>query len=236
MSSPDFTPPGPPIEPFQGHFGTGAAPPPSTAPGAAWPGQYYVSVRRPGGLAISGLVLAGGVALVNVLMALTSVLMQNRDRDDSLVFGIIGYGLLAAVMLALLLAAYIVTCLWLVQCRKFADAYRPGDEHRHGNTWVWLGWWVPIACVFVPCQVVRDRYRAARPRPADSGLVSLWWFLWLVYYVVSGAGRDSADGLPNATSDVVSAVVSVAALICWAIIIRRIDSGQQDQELAGPPR
>jgi hypothetical protein len=88
-------------------------------------------------------VLAGGIALVNVLMALTSVLMQNRDRDDSLVFAIIGYGLLAAVMLALLLAAFIVKFLWLMQCRKFADAYRPGDEHRHGNTWVWLGWWVP---------------------------------------------------------------------------------------------
>lgn len=235
MSSSDFTPPGPSIEPFQGYAGSSAAPSP-TDPGAAWQGHSYAPVLRPGGLATSSLLLAGGVTLINSLMAVVAVFLAASDGSDSLLFGVVGYGFLAIILALLMLAAYIVTCLWLVQCRKFADAYRPGDQHRRGNTWVWLGWWVPIASLFVPCQVVRDRYRASRPWPADSGLVSFWWFLWLVYNILSLFGGETADGLPSPTSEVISAVLGAAAFACWAVIIRRIDAGQNEQELAGLPR
>ena len=227
MSGHELTPPGPLPEPTSAYAGPDAFVPPVAASF-----NYFAPVHRPGGLTIASLLLAGGVAVLHVFMALAVAVVENGDGVNSFVFGVLGYGLLATVSLLLMLAAYIVTCIWLMQCREFAAVYRPGDPYRRGTAWLWLGWWVPIASFFVPCQVVRDSYRASRPWLADTGLVSLWWFLWLVYNVVSFGGSDSGELLPSATSEIVTAALSVAAFTCWAVIIRRIDQGQNDQELA----
>ena len=231
MADSDLTPPGPAVEqlaPYPVH----AAVPPSGAP--YWGGAYAPVVRRPAGLATATLVLAGAVTVVDVLLAVTSALMNQVTDPMSWLYSVLGFGLLSMISVPLLLASYVVSCLWLQRGQEFARVLRPGDPHSYGAAWVWLGWLVPIASLVIPYRVVRDVYRAARPVGAKTGLVLIWWLCWLGSEVAFLAGSDAGDADPHSVlGPVVWAVISMVSFGLWAVVVRRTDRGQQEQELGG---
>jgi len=130
----------------------------------------------------------------------------------------------------------VVTCIWLQCCRKFGQVYRRGDLHEYGAVWVWLGWLVPIAALFIPYRVVRDVYRSSRPWPSDIGLVGLWWCCWPAWqftsYVAVRLRMGGSDAFRPA--EIVGAALISGAFVGWLLIVRRVDEGQRQQELAGP--
>lgn len=44
------------------------------------------------------------------------------------------------LQILLMLASYVVTCLWLSRARANALLLSPDVPHRRGRVWVWLGW------------------------------------------------------------------------------------------------
>jgi len=232
VSSPGFTPPGPPIEPFRAYAGSEAAATEMPADPAQWYAPYQPVVRRPGGLATAALVLSTCLWVLEVLQALTA-----SGATDPEAF-LPAYDLISLPFWPLALACYIVTCIWLQRSRQFAEAYRPGDPQEYGLAWLWLSWLVPIAALVVPFRVVRDVYRTSQRWPASIRLIGLWWWCWPTWqftsFVAVRMRLDGSESFPAA--EAVGAVLFTGALACWVTIVRRIDRGQGEQERAGLPQ
>ena len=103
--------------------------------------------------------------------------------------------------------------------------------------WLWLSWLVPVAALILPFRVVRDVYRSSQPWPSSIRLITLWWWCWPTWqftsYVAVRLRLSGSDAFPGA--EIVGAGLMTGALACWVTIVRRVDRGQNDQELAGLP-
>ncbi|MEV0893356.1 DUF4328 domain-containing protein [Promicromonospora sp. NPDC050262] len=133
-------------------------------------------------------------------------------------------GLLAAVMLA----AFIVSCLWLNESRKFAVVVKPYYHHQRGPVWVWLGWVVPIVSLWFPYQVVRDIRRSTIRE--SSGLAG-WWSTWLIAnffsYQSTQVTLRGDDGALLPGFEVITAVTLLIAFVCWLRIVRELTVAQR---------
>ncbi|MFD0483868.1 DUF4328 domain-containing protein [Kineococcus sp. GCM10028916] len=87
-----------------------------------------------------------------------------------------------------LLAALVVTALWLGRARRNAQRITPAVPHRRAALWAWFGWFTPIAWFFVPRQLVEDVWTASRrraPRGVEAPL-RLWWTVWILAGLAGG--------------------------------------------------
>ena len=243
MSTPDLTPPGPPIEPVATPMPGAAQPYGQPQPPMPWGYGVPLPVvppRSPRGLAIATLVLACAIEALFIGYFLTSGSAERAFDSAAARRELPPYTVLDVLMvlyLPVLLAAYVVTCVWLMQARKFATIVRPGDPHTHRAAWVWFGWWVPFVSFVFPYTVVRDIRRASRPALSGTGFVVFWWLSWLATLigiqvlsamVPDGQTVRTADGLQVAAA--VLAGIGAVALAAWISVIRDISSGQLEQE------
>lgn len=129
--------------------------------------------------------------------------------------------------------------LWLSQVRDNARALS-GQRLRYAGPWVYLGWVVPIANLWVPRGIVAEVYRAGRPDARLPWTVNVWWGLWLVG-ALSGAGLMYADSkddvIARAYGDVTPLLVAdtavVGAAVACALVVRAVTDAQDSRGDAG---
>ncbi|MEU5088435.1 DUF4328 domain-containing protein [Streptomyces sp. NPDC021356] len=129
---------------------------------------------------------------------------------------------------------------WLLRARDNARALS-GRQPRHALPWVYLGWVVPVANLWVPRGIVADIHRASAPEARLPRTVDVWWGLWLVG-AASGAGlmyTGTTDAVvARAYSNVgpllaADAAVAGAAVAC-ALMVRALTGAQESR--TGSPR
>ncbi|WP_437051212.1 DUF4328 domain-containing protein [Streptomyces sp. enrichment culture] len=125
---------------------------------------------------------------------------------------------------------------WLLRIRDNARA-RSGQRPRYAWPWVYAGWVVPIANLWVPRGIVAEAHRAGDPEAPLPRVLNWWWGLWLVGSL-SGAGlmySDSTDAvIARAYTDVVPLLVSDAAVVGAAVTcVLLVRAVADKQERAG---
>lgn len=205
-----------------------------------WPYESSYSAARPKvpeGLAIASAVIAIVLVAVQVSLFLTSIpaeqdfvdaVQQGGTPDDVLTL----YDALALPLLAAMVAAYVVSCLWLQLSRRNALAISPHYPHARSAVWVWLGWWVPIVALWFPYQVVRDIRDGSQQDRKAIGL-GIWWTSWLVF--ISGSritARLASSTDPDTIEQLsvfegVTTVAVVVACVQWCRILHRVTTDQQ---------
>ena len=153
-----------------------AAEPPVSPYGA----PTYVAAgagSAPTRLASATIAVAVAMASVEAATAVASFLAAERFADKIRLGGspldvFTFYDGLELLLFPVMVAAYVVGCLWLHRARTNTAVTGPRVAHKRAKIWVWLGWWVPIVSFWFPYQVVRERqhYRQRVPRGAPAGV------------------------------------------------------------------
>jgi len=209
--------------------------PPEHPAGAYYPAPAYAA-KPPTNLTAQA-VLAFGTASLATLFSLVNATIAGRfirhlDEDD-LDWSIAVYGVGSLLGVLALVAGGITGALWLFQARKNAELINPRAEFVRSPGWAWGGWICPIVSLWFPFQVVRDTHRAVAPH-FSSALIGWWWALFLLMNV---GGRISGRAVEDATASEASsfqsvsvffALVELAALVLWGLILRRITREQHD--------
>jgi hypothetical protein len=145
------------------------------------------------------------------------------------------YDLVAIPFLLALIAAYVVTCLWLWRARKFAEAVAPEQPHARKAGWIWAGWVVPIVSFWFPFQIVRDIRRATVPAAGSSSqIVGFWWAAFLTYHILTYiiSRVTLTQSLQESLGDILgpleslNALAAVAAFSLWVLVVREIVQAQ----------
>jgi len=233
----DQQPPEPPADPNDPRLG---------AVGAAAPVGYVApptGMPEPLGV-LTGAALAVPIVWMGVAVVSTALSWQAKNdylraaRDGTAGWDVFtAYDLLTTLSLPAMIAAYVVTCLWLYRARVNTDLLSATPQAR-SRGWAWGGWICPIVCLWFPFQIVRDTLRVRTHHPASGPLVGWWWGLWLAAIIasnLSGAfvpGGDTIDTdavrmIPAAS--LVSTILLVAAGLLWLRIVAAIDRDQRAQ-------
>ncbi|MFD8233316.1 DUF4328 domain-containing protein [Streptomyces sp. NPDC059696] len=128
----------------------------------------------------------------------------------------------------------IVFLFWLDQMRDNAKALT-GARLVHGYGWLWLGWIVPVANLWIPRGVVADVHRSVFPERPLPTVVNWWWGLWLLG-LAGGVGiiyaDDTDEVIARAYEDVVpllaADLVIVAAAAAAALMVHTLTTAQQE--------
>lgn len=205
------------------------APPPPPPP-TPWPYATGPRAAAPTALAIATVALSVLFAAVTVIRSLTAWSAADDYREayadgQRSIDVFTWYDGLSLLILPVMVAVYVVACLWLQEARKETDPAR----HTRRSAWVWFGWWVPIVSLWFPYQVVRD-IRDGSGDAYRTGL-GLWWASWLITLSlgrVSSALVDdesTVDALP--TVETIEAIACVLACVLWCRIVLSITNGQK---------
>lgn len=216
-------------------------------PGTHEPAERYPSYVGPPAQSASGLAtaaawVAGLYALFEFIEAGLAWNAQGRyhdalERGEALPWT--PYDFTVFAWFGILIAAYVVTCLWLSRVRTNAEALCPTLRHTRSSGWVWGGWLVPFVSFWIPFHIVRDVSRNERGTSVVPGLRA-WWTFWLLSFFVERIGLAVVDGQstddPNAFQglglvETSNAVLTLVALVLWIRIIRRI--GRLQNQLMG---
>ncbi len=122
---------------------------------------------------------------------------------------------------------------WLWQVRDNARLLS-GRRPRYAWPWVYVGWVLPIANLWVPRGIIADIHQASAPGQRLPRAVNWWWGLWLVG-TLSGTGlmyTGSTDrviaraytGLPYL---LVADAAVVGAAVAGALVVRALTAVQQ---------
>ena len=86
--------------------------------------------------------------------------------------------LVSVPVAVMVLAAAVVFLVWLRRARINSGPLR---RHRYSPGWAIGGWFIPVANLWIPYQVVSDVWQASTPqRPAPSGVLNAWWTTLLI--------------------------------------------------------
>jgi len=163
---------------------------------------------------------------------------EAADADDAVAGGAV-FVVLAAI------AVFVLFVIWLWRAYSNLDALGVGPR-RYGRGWAIGAWFVPVANLFIPKQVVNDSWRAAdvqapgNPRWAKlpiSGVFTAWWITFIVSVVGIRAARSQiGDHTVEQlrTLDWIAltgCLVAVASCILGIVTVRMI-TNRQHQRLA----
>ncbi|MEV5352138.1 DUF4328 domain-containing protein [Streptomyces sp. NPDC052693] len=131
----------------------------------------------------------------------------------------------------------VVFLFWLDRVRDNARALS-GSAPRYGSFWLFLGWIVPVANLWIPRGVVADVHRSVFPGRPLPAVVNWWWGLWLAG-LAGGAGIVHADDTDEVIARAYTGVLPllaadlavVAAAVAAALMIRTLTAAQ-DERLA----
>ncbi|GAA2657345.1 hypothetical protein GCM10009864_24540 [Streptomyces lunalinharesii] len=121
---------------------------------------------------------------------------------------------------------------WLLRVRDNAHVLS-GRPPRHAWPWVFLGWIVPVAQLWVPRGIVVDVHQRSAPKERLPRAVNWWWGLWLAGIpsglLVSGASTDEV--IARVYTDVrlllAADVAVVAAAVAAVLVVRELTAVQQ---------
>ncbi|PPK95376.1 uncharacterized protein DUF4328 [Kineococcus xinjiangensis] len=196
------------------------------------------------GLGTATIVLGCALTGAHVLQALTSFSAARQYSEALTTWGSTAqvhtaYDAVSALTALLGLATFVVACLWLHRARGNSEVIHPAQRHDRSRFWLWVGWFVPIACLVYPYRVVRDVAHGSDSSRRLSGLPSLdlWWGLWVAGLVTSRiadrtfpwSGDPSLERLSRLGAvESLDALVTVAALVVWVGIVRWITARQEE--------
>lgn len=192
------------------------------------------ALRVPGGLAGAVIVLSSVFLAVQVIAAALSfdaAEAYSAASDPNEVYT--AYDAVGILYGLVMLAAFVVGCLWLNECRKFAVALNPAYHHARSPVWVWLGWVVPIVALWFPYQVVRDLRGSIMRETTVRGVsgIGLWWGAWIAASFISNQttlvtlGYRDPSTLP--VIELVATALFVVAFIGWLRIVRELTAAQR---------
>lgn len=95
------------------------------------------------------------------------------------------------------LVTVLVYSVWISRMRDIAELVWP-EGQRRSRAWLFFGWVVPVADVFVLKMFVKDLWAAARPasrRECGHPLLTVWW---LSVLAAGAAGADAVSALKHA--------------------------------------
>lgn len=188
----------------------------------------------------AGLVATILIAVVAVTKILVAVLAWlTADADQFTPLGAAVASVLSGIWLVAFVLAAITFMLWMNRARRNSEAITP-QQHRFRNVWVFLGWLIPIANLYIPYAVMQDIWRASdRSQPAlglqqrePSGLVLLWWICFLASNF--SLSLPPQYGVELAVFATISALLTVAAAVLGAQVIRRLNAAQVTGQNAFP--
>ncbi len=108
---------------------------------------------------------------------------------------------------------------WLWRARDNARTLS-GQRPRYAWPWVYAGWIVPVANLWIPRGIIADIYRASAPDDRMPRAVNWWWGLWLVG-ALSGTGlmyTGTTDAvIARAYTDAPLLLVADAAVVGAAV-------------------
>lgn len=254
-----------PTSPAYGRYGQGVAeptpPPAPTPPPPVWGqpstgpagapatpvGQFPWSTRLQsvGGLASAVTVLSVLYTVCSWLSALLSpaadrayedAVRQGSDTREVLT-AMDGVGLVAAPVL---LAAWIVTSLWLGRIYDNAVQLRPASMRR-SKAWVWLGWFVPIVSYWIPLQILNDGAVVTGAAAGEQKRIptGAYWGVWVVLNLLSSLSFVMSMNLPpedsvNPGLEYAIAVLGTLALVLWIRLVARLSAVQNRLAASGP--
>ncbi|WP_129783448.1 DUF4328 domain-containing protein [Promicromonospora panici] len=213
------------------------APAPSTTPQYdAYQAAYLArALRVPERLAVAVIVLSSAylaVQVVSMLLSFDAAEAYGAATDPGQVYT--AYDAVGIVYVMVLVAIFVVGCLWLNECRKFAVAVNPTYHHARSTAWVWLGWVVPVVALWFPYQVVRDLRRSTIREASGIGL---WWGAWLGANFMSNQTALVTLGFRDASTlpviEMVATGLFVIAFIGWLRIVRELTAAQRAHVAAG---
>jgi hypothetical protein len=108
---------------------------------------------------------------------------------------------------------------WLLRVRDNVRVLS-GQPPRYAGPWVYAGWIVPVANLWVPRAIVADAFRESAPDRRIPRSVNWWWGLWLAG-MLSGVGlmyTASPDHvIARAYTDVQMLLAADAAVVGSAV-------------------
>ncbi|WP_053670338.1 DUF4328 domain-containing protein [Streptomyces sp. NRRL B-1140] len=144
------------------------------------------------------------------------------------------YHLVSSVGAGVTAVCAIAFLFWLDRVRDNAKALS-GANPRYGYGWLWFGWVVPVANLWIPRGVVADVHRSVFPERRLPAVVNWWWGLWLAG-LAGGVGIIYADDtdeviarayhgvLPLLAAD----LVIVAAAGAAALMVHMLTTAQRE--------
>ncbi|MEU0073889.1 DUF4328 domain-containing protein [Streptomyces sp. NPDC006332] len=124
---------------------------------------------------------------------------------------------------------------WLWRVRDNARALS-GEPARYSWIWMYLGWILPIANLWIPRGLIVDIHRAGAPGRRLPSSVNWWWGLWLIG-LVGGVGvlsEDTTDEIiARAYTDVGMLLAADAAIVAAAVaavfMVRAVTAAQLER-------
>jgi hypothetical protein len=226
-----------------------AASPPAYPPSYPPPGYYYPPPPEPlRGLGRAAAWLAVAVTVVGVGRAALAWPAQSSyadaaERGEEWLDVWTWYDGIGLVQFPFMVAAYVVTCLWLYRARTNSAVMQPHLRHARSPGWAWGGWVCPVVNFWFPFQMVRDVGRAQDGSRAVSG-IGAWWTLWMLGTITSAVGGQMVSlegeidaGLLSALGplETAGALLTTAALVLWLRVVRDVSLLQDRMMGAAPP-
>ncbi|WP_164545058.1 DUF4328 domain-containing protein [Antribacter gilvus] len=195
------------------------------------------------GLASGSIVLAwlvtGGLVLLAVAGGYSEdTWVEAAQRGESYIgAGFTPFLGVSLIIAPLVVAAYVVACLWLQASRAFVAVRNPSARRRRSTGWIWFAWFVPVVQIWFPYEVVRDVERATVRGRRAFGAVA-WWLCWLMGLLLIWSGYQwtggflGADPLTDSASSIhenytVLAGFAVIACALWTRIVVGVRNGQR---------
>ncbi|MFI6102006.1 DUF4328 domain-containing protein [Lentzea sp. NPDC051213] len=190
------------------------------------------------GAGLAATVLIGIVAGVKVLVAVLGWLTVDADQYTPL--GAAVAAALSWIWLVAFVVAAITFMVWMHHARLNADTITSPHQSRFAKLWVYLGWFIPIANLYIPYAVMQDIWRGSdRSQPMiglrqrePSGLILLWWLCFLFSNVSLTLPPKYAFEV--AVFATISALLSVVAAVLGARVIRQVNDMQINEQNAFP--
>ncbi|GGU78460.1 DUF4328 domain-containing protein [Lentzea flava] len=135
--------------------------------------------------------------------------------------------------LAVHVTAGIAFVVWMSQTRLNSDVITSKHQHRFTNMWVFVGWILPFANLYIPYAVMQDIWRGsdrARPQVAlrqrpQSQLITAWWICFMASNVLA-----SVPGPDVVTWGTLSAGLGVVAAMLCGRMIRQVNDRQAAEQ------
>lgn len=168
--------------------------------------------------------------VVNAVVAVTTqdaLLDAAREGDVGRAEAIAAVlGLVGILTVVAWLVALVLTGVWLLKLRGFAERVNPHFQHGRRRWWAFGGWVVPVVSLWFPLQYLGNLRDALRPHTNSGSLFGWWWAAFLTTLFASRILPPDGETLQSlesmGTSAVVLAGLVLVALVPWLLVVRRL--------------